>query len=174
MRVGVAAALIVVVAAFGAGAQVNEGWKGPVPESLSAEANAAFLEEFSKKPGVFVRQSGLRYRIVHQGFGKTPGPADLVTVEYTGKFVNGETFDGTEPGWPVEFQVNRVIAGWTEALLMMKEGDTWEIAIPADLAYGEKGHSGGIPPNQVLHFEVKLISTKPNIIRTYKDEEGQY
>ena len=127
--------------------------------ALGAEANAAFLAANAKKSGVIVEPSGLQHRSIHTGFGKRPKATDLATVNYKGTLINGTVFDATEPGMPAEFTVNKLIPGWTEALQMMREGDEWELVIPANLAYGARGAGGGaIPPNQVLVFDLALLS----------------
>ncbi len=127
--------------------------------SLSPDANAAYLADNAKKAGVVVRPSGLQYKILHNGYGKRPLPTDMVTVYYTGSLINGSTFDGTEPGLPAQFKVTDLIPGWTEALELMREGDQWHIVIPSNLAYGARGAGGGaIPPNQVLVFDLTLIT----------------
>ncbi len=126
--------------------------------SLSAQANAAFLAANAKKPGVTVQPDGLQFRIIHAGFGKRPKASDMVTVSYKGSLINGKVFDATEPGLPAKFQANKLIPGWTEALQLMREGDEWELVIPAHLAYGERGAGGAIPPNQTLVFDLQLIS----------------
>jgi len=154
-----------VMAAFGAHAAVS---------SLSIEANAQFLADNAKKPGVIVRPSGLQYRILHNGFGKRPGPNDVVTVYYTGSLINGTVFDGTEPSLPAQFKASQLITGWTEALEQMREGDHWQIVIPANLAYGARGAGGGvIPPNQALVFDLTLVSvTTPKEQPKKDDQEG--
>lgn len=131
-------------------------------ESLSAAANAAYLANNSHKPGVYVRPSGLQYRVIQYGNGKRPGPLDTVTVYYKGALINGTVFDSTEPGLPATFPVNKLIPGWTEALQLMREGDHWELVIPSHLAYGTRGAGGGlIPPDQVLVFDLELITVTP-------------
>ncbi len=138
--------------------------------SLSAAANAAFLAQNAKMPGVIVRPSGLQYKIIQNGFGKHPKPTDHVSVYYTGRLINGKIFDGTEQGMPANFKVNELIPGWTEALEIMREGDHWQIAIPAPLAYGTRGAGGGtIPPNQVLVFDLQLLS----VLAPTKEEQEQ-
>jgi len=127
--------------------------------SLSAEANAAFLAQNARLKGVIVRPSGLQYRILQNGSGKHPGPTDHVTVYYTGTLINGHEFDGTEPGFPAQFVANSLIAGWSEALQLMREGDHWQLVIPAKLGYGTRGAGeGAIPPNQTLVFDLQLIA----------------
>ena len=139
----------------------------PVPakaadEALSAEANRAFLEANAKKPGVIVRPDGLQFKILQNGFGRRPGVTDTVQVYYTGVLINGTVFDGTSPGLPASFKTNSVIPGWIEALTLMREGDHWQLVIPANLAYGDRGAGNGmIPPNQTLVFDLRLISTRP-------------
>ncbi len=121
---------------------------------------AAFLAENSKKEGVKTLPSGLQYKVITEGKGKSPGISDTVTVQYTGSLVDGTVFDSSSKrGQPTTFPVNGVIKGWTEALQLMKEGSKWQIFIPSDLAYGEKG-GGPIGPNATLIFDVELISIK--------------
>jgi len=133
---------------------------------LSATANQAFLAAYAKQPGVVVKPDGLMYRILQNGFGLRPRPIDYVTVYYTGKLINGFKFDGTEDGMPVRMKVNSLIAGWAEALALMKTGDRWEIVLPPKLGYGETGTpDGAIPPNQTLVFELQLIKVTPPRLR---------
>lgn len=127
---------------------------------LSQEANAAFLAANAKKPGVIIRPDGLQFKIVQNGFGKRPGITNSVEVYYTGALINGRVFDGTSPGLPAAFKVNEVIPGWTEALQLMREGDHWQLVIPSALAYGPRGAGTAIPPDQVLIFDMTLVSTK--------------
>jgi FKBP-type peptidyl-prolyl cis-trans isomerase len=130
--------------------------------SLSPEANAAFVAANATKPGVMVEASGLQHRSIHTGFGKRPHGTDVVTVNYKGTLINGKVFDATEPGLPAQFTVNKLIPGWMEALELMREGDEWELVIPAGLAYGARGAGNGvIPPNQTLVFDLTLISVSP-------------
>ena len=102
--------------------------------------------------------TGLQYKVVTQGKGKSPGITDRVTVHYTGKLVDGTIFDSSiQRGQPATFRVNQVIPGWTEALRMMKEGDKWILYIPYALGYGERGSPPQIPPFSTLIFEVELL-----------------
>lgn len=141
--------------------------------SLSDAANAAYLAANAKKPGVFVTADGLQYRILHNGFGLRPSPQDYATVYYTGSLINGQVFDGTEPGLPARFKVNSLIAGWTEALTLMRVGDHWQLVIPAALAYGERGTPGGqIPPNQALVFDLELVKVVPPKMRPHAPDEN--
>ena len=116
----------------------------------------------SQKPGVQVLESGMQFEILKSGDGETPTLTSKVVTHYHGTFISGDVFDSSKDrGQPAEFPVNRVIAGWTEALQMMKEGDVWRLVIPPKLAYGDKGQGGGrIPPKSVLIFEVELIEVK--------------
>ncbi|MBE0501175.1 MAG: FKBP-type peptidyl-prolyl cis-trans isomerase [Desulfuromonadales bacterium] len=119
---------------------------------------AAFLAENAKQDGIKVLESGLQYKVVTAGSGKTPGLADSVTVHYRGTLIDGTEFDSSfKRGQPVTFPVNGVIKGWTEALQLMQEGDKWQLFIPADLAYGERGAGASIGPHATLIFDVELI-----------------
>jgi len=121
-----------------------------------AESNA-FLEENKKKEGVKVLPSGLQYKVLQEGSGRTPAETDQVKTQYRGTFINGDEFDSSyKRGEPAQFRVNGVIKGWTEALLLMKEGAKWQLFVPPDLAYGERGRPS-IPPNSMLIFEIELV-----------------
>lgn len=141
--------------------------------SLSPQANQAFLAANAKKQDVHIRPSGLQYRIIRNGYGKTPQALDSVDVFYKGTLVNGKVFDQTEPGLPAKFVVNRVIPGWTEALEIMREGDEWELTIPANLAYGTRGQPPVIPPNQTLVFDVQLQGVTPAPKDDHQDQSSQ-
>ena len=122
------------------------------------EDSKAFLEANKTKEGVKVTESGLQYKILSSGNGKMPTATDRVTVNYTGKLVDGTVFDSSfSRSEPSSFVVNQVIPGWTEALQLMHEGDKWMLFIPSSLAYGEQGAGGQIPPNATLIFEVELL-----------------
>jgi len=121
----------------------------------------AFLEENKKKEGIKTLPSGLQYKILVEGSGKTPKSTDTVTVHYRGTLINGSEFDSSyKKGQPSTFQVKSVIRGWSEALQLMKGGSRWQLFIPPELAYGESAGGGQIPPNSTLIFEVELISVK--------------
>ena len=123
------------------------------------EAGKAFLEQNKKKEGVVSLPDGLQYKVLVAGEGKSPAPEDKVTVHYVGKLIDGTIFDSSiERNEPVSFQVDQVIKGWTEALQLMKTGSKWELYIPPDLAYGDKGAGDVIGPNETLVFEVELLS----------------
>ena len=122
------------------------------------EGSQIFLKENKTKDGVISTASGLQYKVITAGKGKTPKATDNVTVHYIGKLVDGTVFDSSvERGEPVTFGVSEVIPGWTEALQLMREGDKWQIFIPQELGYGERGAGGQIPPYAALVFEVELI-----------------
>lgn len=125
---------------------------------LLKEEGRAFLETNKTKEGVKVTESGLQYKILETGTGKAPTAESNVTVHYTGKLVDGSIFDSSvERGEPATFGVSQVIEGWTEAMQLMHEGDKFELYIPYELAYGERGAGGQIPPYATLIFEVQLI-----------------
>ncbi len=122
------------------------------------KASQEFLENNAKEDGVTVLDSGLQYKIVNSGEGKQPSATNQVTVHYHGTLPDGTVFDSSyERGSPATFPVNGVIAGWVEALQLMKEGDKWQLFIPSELAYGERGAGGDIGPNCALIFDVELI-----------------
>jgi len=122
----------------------------------------AFLAQNKKQPGVVTLPSGLQYKVLVEGKGKTPKLSSTVTTQYSGKLLDGTEFDSSyKRGEPATFPCSGVIKGWTEALQLMKEGSKWELYIPPDLAYGPAGTGGGaIPPNATLIFQVELISVK--------------
>jgi FKBP-type peptidyl-prolyl cis-trans isomerase len=129
---------------------------------LGPEANEKYLADNAKKDGVKVTPSGLQYRVIKAGAGKSPSaPTDNVTVTYKGSLITGQVFDQTPPGQTATFPAGALIPGWVEALQMMKEGDEWEIVIPSKLGYGEAGAGGVIPPNQTLVFEMGLLKVAP-------------
>jgi len=120
----------------------------------------AFLEENKKKEGVKTLPSGLQYKVLVEGSGKSPKAADQVTVNYKGMLIDGTEFDSSyKRGTPATFPVKGVISGWTEALQLMKEGSKWQLFIPPDLGYGARA-MGRIPPNSTLIFEVELLNVK--------------
>jgi len=119
----------------------------------------AFLSQNKAKEGVVTLPSGLQYKIIEKGDGAKPGKEDTVTVDYTGQLINGEVFDSSEKtGKPATFKVSQVIPGWTEALQLMPAGSTWEVYVPASLAYGPRSVGGPIGPNETLVFKIHLLS----------------
>jgi FKBP-type peptidyl-prolyl cis-trans isomerase FklB len=124
-------------------------------------AGQAFLEANKSKPGVITTTNGLQYKVITEGSGDSPGPEDTVTVNYRGTLIDGTEFDSSEKaGHPVTLRVNGVIRGWTEALTQMKPGAKWQLFIPSDLAYGERGSPPRIGPNSALIFDVELVSVQ--------------
>ncbi len=119
----------------------------------------AFLAKNAGAPGITVTPSGLQYRILKQGDGPIPKPGDIITVRYRGSFIDGMEFDSSH-GKPAPFRVTGVIPGWTEALTHMPVGSKWQLFVPSDLAYGERGRDPLIPPNAVLTFELELVSIR--------------
>ncbi|MDU6924596.1 FKBP-type peptidyl-prolyl cis-trans isomerase [Franconibacter helveticus 513] len=117
-----------------------------------------YLEENRQREGVNSTESGLQFRVITQGEGPIPSRKDHVRVHYTGKLIDGTVFDSSVArGEPAEFPVSGVIAGWIEALTLMPVGSKWELAIPYNLAYGERGAGASIPPFSTLIFEVELL-----------------
>lgn len=125
------------------------------------QAGEAFLAENKKNEEVKTLPSGLQYQVLQEGSGKSPSATDTVTTHYHGTLIDGTVFDSSyERNEPATFPVNGVIAGWTEALQMMKEGSKWRLFIPANLAYGAQGAGGAIAPHSTLIFDVELLSVK--------------
>jgi FKBP-type peptidyl-prolyl cis-trans isomerase FklB len=119
----------------------------------------AFLAANKTKPGVVTTPSGLQYKVLTEGKGPKPTAADKVSCNYKGTLINGTEFDSSyKRGQPAIFPVGQVIKGWTEALQLMPVGSKWQLFIPADLAYGERGAGSDIGPGATLIFEVELLS----------------
>lgn len=130
----------------------------PPAAKVSAEK---FLMENKNKEGVVTLPSGLQYKVIKEGTGRTPTATDTVSTHYRGTLLDGREFDSSyKRNEPTEFPVNRVIKGWTEALQLMKEGAKWMLYIPPHLAYGERGAGGLIGPNETLIFEIELLKVK--------------
>lgn len=120
-----------------------------------------FLAENAKKEGVTTLPSGLQYKVIAPGTGKSPKSTDTVTTQYKGTLIDGTEFDSSyKTGQPATFPVSGVVPGWIEALQLMKEGAKWQLFVPSNLAYGERGAGRDIGPNATLIFEVELISIK--------------
>lgn len=120
-----------------------------------------FLAKNRTKPGVKETASGLQYQVITMGTGPRPGYNNTVVLNYKGSMIDGTVFDSsTNHGGPVSFEIQKVIPGWQEALLMMPVGSKWKIFIPSHLAYGSQGIPQRIPPNSVLIFEMELISVQ--------------
>ena len=119
-----------------------------------------FMEANKKKEGVKTLPSGVQYKVLTAGSGKTPKATDEVTVQYRGSFIDGTEFDSSyKRGKPLTLQLDNVIPGWKEPLLLMQEGAKWQLFVPPESAYGDQG-MGAIPPNATLIFEVELVSVK--------------
>jgi FKBP-type peptidyl-prolyl cis-trans isomerase len=134
-------------------------------DGLAAATNAegtAYLSENKKKAGVVVLPSGLQYEVLKSGGGAKPeSTSDSCTCHYTGKLIDGTVFDSSvQRGKPATFSPSGVIAGWTEALMLMRPGDKWILTIPSELAYGDRGSGAKIPGGSALIFELELISVK--------------
>ena len=132
-------------------------------QNAAAATHAAegerFLEANAGRDEVTVTESGLQYEVLESGDGETPSASSKVRVHYHGTLVDGTVFDSSvSRGEPIEFDVGGVIAGWTEALQLMKTGDKWKLYIPHQLAYGANGAGGVIGPYQALVFEVELLA----------------
>lgn len=150
------------VAALRQQAQVNR----QAAEAKAAEVNrakgAAFLKTNGARAGVVTLADGLQYEIISAGTGPLPKADDTVECKYRGTTIDGEEFDNSEShGGPAQFSVNGVIKGWTEALQKMPVGSKWKLYIPSDLAYGDAGREGAIPPAATLVFEVELLRIVP-------------
>lgn len=139
--------------------EMAQSKQGQVAEE-NKKKGEEFLAKNKENPNVKTTPSGLQYVVEKEGAGSVPKETDEVKVHYTGTLVDGTKFDSSvDRGQPAEFPVNGVIKGWTEALVMMKEGSKYKLTIPADLAYGPMGRPG-IPPNSVLLFDVELLEVK--------------
>lgn len=120
-----------------------------------------FLAENKKKEGVITLPSGLQYKVLKEGDGAIPKLTDTVTTNYRGTLIDGKEFDSSyRREQSATFPVKGVIPGWTEALQLMKAGSKWQLFIPSNLAYGERGAGRDIGPNAMLIFEVELLSIK--------------
>ncbi len=135
----------------------------PLANAASPEENkakgVAFLQANSQKAHIVTTASGLQYEVLVKGKGgNSPSATDLVTVHYKGSTLDGSEFDSSySRGEPATFPLNRVIAGWTEGVQLMQEGDKFRFYIPSELAYGERGAGADIGPNEALIFDVELI-----------------
>jgi len=123
-----------------------------------AAAGEQFLKQNAGMPGIIITASGLQYEVLQPGTGKTPQASSTVRVHYEGTLLDGTVFDSSiQRGEPLEFPVNGVISGWTEALQLMQEGARWKLYIPHELGYGARGAGGAIGPYSTLIFEVELL-----------------
>jgi len=123
----------------------------------------AYLEANKKKEGVVVLPDGLQYKILTAGVGKKPVETDTVLCNYKGTFIDGTEFDSsTQAGKPVPFEVKNVIPGFKEVLQLMPVGSKWQVVVPSNLAYGERGAGGVIGPNATLIFDIEVVSIEAN------------
>ncbi|HDZ56631.1 MAG TPA: FKBP-type peptidyl-prolyl cis-trans isomerase [Pseudomonas xinjiangensis] len=123
----------------------------------AGQAGIDYLAQNGQREGVVTLPSGLQYLVINEGTGATPAASSTVQTHYEGTLINGEVFDSSyKRGQPAEFPVGGVIAGWTEALQLMKEGAKWRLYIPSELAYGARA-AGSIPPHSALVFDIELL-----------------
>ncbi|NOZ34342.1 MAG: FKBP-type peptidyl-prolyl cis-trans isomerase [Chlorobi bacterium] len=142
-------------------AEAKQKAENKVKYKDNLEAGKKFLADNANKDGVITTKSGLQYKVLKKGSGKTPTISDKVRVNYEGKLLDGTVFDSSyKRKKPAEFGVTQVIKGWTEALQLMKEGSEYELYVPYDLAYGDRA-AGSIKPFSTLIFKVKLIKVLP-------------
>jgi FKBP-type peptidyl-prolyl cis-trans isomerase FklB len=124
------------------------------------KSGEAYLAQYKAQKGVLALPSGVLYKILKQGTGRKPLESDMVEVNYRGALINGAEFDATEAGRPANLKVSSLIVGWKQALSMMPTGSKWQIVIPPQLAYGERGVGSEIGPNEVLVFDLELLAIK--------------
>jgi FKBP-type peptidyl-prolyl cis-trans isomerase len=150
---------IAIVIAVGAGT----AYYGTRSQVAMAQPPEAFLEANGKHSGVITTPSGLQYEVLKEGTGPKPGPNDIVLVDYDGKLVNGDSFDSSaKQGGPAPLPVSGgMIPGWSEGLQLMNQGAKYRFWMPPQLAFGEHGAGGKIPPNAVTVFDVSLIAIAP-------------
>jgi FKBP-type peptidyl-prolyl cis-trans isomerase FklB len=140
--------------------QKQQAQQAAIGEKNKAEGQA-FLAKNKTAEGIFSLPSGLQYKILKAGEGKKPVLDDTVVCNYRGTLINGTEFDSSyKRNDPATFPLKGVIKGWTEALQLMPVGSKWQLFIPAELAYGERGAGGAVGPNATLIFEVELLSIK--------------
>jgi len=121
----------------------------------------AFLKENATKPGVHTTPSGLQYKVITEGHGKSPKATDTVLVHYRGTTIDGTEFDSSyKRNEPISFPLNGVIPGWTEGVQLMKEGGKMQLFIPSNLAYGSRGAGGVIAPDSTLVFDIELLKVQ--------------
>lgn len=133
--------------------------KAHVMGDKNKKEGAVFLAENMKKEGVKTTASGLQYKILKAGTGPKPDATQTVTINYKGTLIDGTEFDSSyKRGQPTTYAVSGFVKGWIEALQMMQVGSKWQLFIPSELAYGERGNGQMIPPNSTLIFEIELLS----------------
>jgi FKBP-type peptidyl-prolyl cis-trans isomerase FklB len=150
-----------VMTAFQKDMAAKQGENMKVQGDKNKKEGEAFLAENKKKEGVKSLASGLQYKVIKEGTGKSPKATDKVSTHYQGTLIDGTEFDSSyKRGEPATFPVNGVIPGWTEALQLMKVGAKWQLFVPSKLAYGERGAGPKIGPNAVLIFTIELLAIK--------------
>ena len=134
----------------------------PLMAQSAIEKGQTYLADNAKKDGVKTTASGLQYKVLQEGAGKSPKATDTVLVHYRGTLLDGTEFDSSyKRKEPIEFPLNGVIPGWTEGVQLMKEGAKYQFVIPSNLAYGRRGTPGGpIGPDETLIFEVELLKVR--------------
>jgi len=141
--------------------QHQQNSRGNTAAETGRSRGEAFQVEYSQRQGVVATASGLQYRVIETGEGRSPGLADTVVVHYVGQLIDGTEFDSSRGrGTPATFSLGGIIPGWQEVLQLMHEGDIWEVVIPSELAYGAQGAGASIGPHETLVFEIELISVK--------------
>ena len=134
-------------------------------QALAAEnqaASEAFLETNKTKTGIVVMPSGVQYRVIEEGEGARPGMESTVRLHYRGSKMDGREFNSSfARGVPEEFVVNTVFPGWQEVIPLMKQGATWQIFVPPELAFGQRGNPPVVGPNEALMFDLKLVEILP-------------
>ena len=147
--------------AFQQQATAQQAQRAKEASDKNKKEGEAFHAANKQKEGVVTLPSGLQYKVLKSGNGKSPKATDTVTTHYKGTLLDGKVFDSSyDRGEPTSFPVNQVIKGWTEALQLMKVGDKWQLFIPGELAYGERGAGGVIGPNATLVFEIELLGVE--------------
>jgi FKBP-type peptidyl-prolyl cis-trans isomerase FkpA len=130
-------------------------------QSSNLEQGQAFLTANASKPGVHTTSSGLQYKVITEGHGKSPKATDTVLVHYRGTTIDGTEFDSSyKRNEPISFPLNGVIPGWTEGVQLMKEGGKIQLFIPSNLAYGSRGAGGVIAPDSTLVFDIELLKVQ--------------
>lgn len=141
--------------------QKKQAEKNAIIANSNKEAGTKWLEENKKKTGIIQTVSGLQYKVIKMGNGAQPTLNDQVTVHYEGKLIDGKIFDSSyDRNQPNTFELAKVISGWQEGLLLMKEGSTFELYIPSNIGYGDQGYPPDIPGGSVLIFKVELIKVE--------------
>ncbi len=139
---------------------------------MNKKEGEAFLTANKTKDGVVALPSGLQYKILQEGTGPKPAATDSVVCNYRGTLLDGKEFDSSyKRGQPATFPVTGVIKGWTEALQLMPVGSKWQLFVPSELAYGDRGAGADIKPGATLIFEVELLSIQPKAQPTIQPEK---